>query len=91
MTKRRTGSAQEAAAAAAGISVRSARRIEKNQIQPKAGQPRGRIRADPLAGVWESELMPLLQSRPGLTPITLLEHLQRHKPDQDWDTRRRSG
>jgi hypothetical protein len=84
MTKRRAGSAQEAAAAAAGISVRSARRIEKNQIQPKAGQPRGRTRADPLADVWESDLLPLLQSRPGLTPITLLEHLQRQKPDVDW-------
>jgi hypothetical protein len=84
MTKRRAGSAQEVAAAAAGISVRSARRIEQNQIQPKAGQPRGRTRADPLAGVWESELLPLLQSRPGLTPITLMEHLQRQKPDQDW-------
>lgn len=44
MTKRRTGSAQEAAAAAAGISVRSARRIENNLIQPRAGTPRGRIR-----------------------------------------------
>ncbi|WP_231605695.1 hypothetical protein [Synechococcus sp. CBW1006] len=39
---------------------------------------------DPLAGVWEEELMPLLQRAPALTPITLLEHLQRQKPDVNW-------
>jgi len=50
MAQRRGGSSQEAAAAAAGISVRSARRIESNQLQPQANQPRGRTRADPLAG-----------------------------------------
>lgn len=58
MAKRRAGSSQEAAAAAAGISVRSARRIERNQIQPRANQPRQRTRPDPLAGVWEEELEP---------------------------------
>jgi hypothetical protein len=84
MAKRRAGSRLEAAPAAAGISVRSARRIETNEIQPKANQPRGRTRPDPLAGVWEEELVPLLQRTPALTPITLLEHLQRQKPDVDW-------
>lgn len=84
MAKRRGGSSQEAAAAAAGISVRSARRIDRNQIQPRAAQPRGRTRPDPLAGVWEEELVPLLRRSPALTPITLLEHLQRQKPDVDW-------
>ena len=84
MAIRRGGSSQEAAAAAAGISVRSARRIERNQLQPRANQRRGRTRPDPLAGVWEEELVPLLQRAPTLTPITLLEHLQRQKPDVDW-------
>jgi len=84
MAKRRGGSSQEAAAAAAGISVRSARRIDRNQIQPRANQPRGRTRPDPLAGVWEEVLVPLLRRAPALTPITLLEHLQRQKPDLDW-------
>jgi hypothetical protein len=37
-----------------------------------------------LEGVWEEELVPLLQRTPALTPITLLEHLQRKKPDVDW-------
>jgi hypothetical protein len=68
----------------AGISVRSARRIERNQLQPRANQPRGRNRPDPLIGVWEEELVPLLQLSPALTLITLLEHLQLQKPDVDW-------
>jgi len=84
MAKRRSGRSQEASAAAAGFSVRSARRIEKGEIQPKAGQPRGRTRADPLDGVWQEVLVPLLSRTPALTPITLLEHLQRQKPDVDW-------
>jgi hypothetical protein len=84
MDKRRSGRSQEASAAAAGISVRSARRIEKDEIQPKAGQPRGRTRPDPLEGVWHELLVPLLKRTPALTPITLLEHLQREKPDVDW-------
>ena len=71
MAKRRGGSSQEAAAAAAGISVRSARRIESNQLQPQANQPRGRTRADPLAGVWQEELVPLLQRA--------LQHLNRRQ------------
>ena len=81
MAKRRSGRSQEASAAAAGFSVRSARRIEKGEIQPKAGQPRGRTRADPLDGVWQEVLVPLLSRTPALTPITLLEHLQRQKPE----------
>jgi hypothetical protein len=84
MKKRRIGSAQEAAAAAAGISVRSARRIDTGGIQVQAGKPRGRTRPDPLEGIWEEVLLPLLTAKPGLTPITLLENLQRQKPDHDW-------
>jgi hypothetical protein len=58
--------------------VRSARRIERNQLQPRATQPRGRTAPDPLAGVWEEELVPLL------------EHLQEQKPDQDWSSLKRT-
>jgi hypothetical protein len=72
------------AAATAGTSVCSARRIDNNAQQPKAGQPRGRTRPDPLEQVWQSLLVPLLQREPALMPITLLEHLQQQKPDVDW-------
>ena len=46
MSKRRAGSRQEVAAAAAGISVSSAHRIDSGRLQPKAAKPRGRRRPD---------------------------------------------
>jgi len=72
---------QEAAAAKVGISVRSARRIEQTTTLPsQRGTRRWRTRADPLAGVWETELVPLLRQTPALTAVTLLEELERRHP-----------
>lgn len=69
---------QQIAAARMGISVRSARRIEQADGLPSQGGARTwRTRADPLAGVWEAELVPLLEHEPGLQGRTLLEELQR--------------
>jgi hypothetical protein len=69
---------QEAAAAKVGVSVRSARRIEQATTLPsQRGVRRWRTRADPLAGVWETELVPLLRQTPALTAVTLLEELER--------------
>jgi len=90
MSKRRAGSRQEVAAAAAGISVSSAHRIDSGRLQPKAAKPRGRRRPDPLAEVWDPLLRPLLERHPALTPTTLLEHLQEQKPDQDWSSLKRT-
>jgi len=90
MSKRRAGSRQEVAAAAAGISVSSAHRIDSGRLQPNAAKPRSRRRPDPLAEVWEPLLLPLLERHPALTPTTLLEHLQEQKPDQDWTFAKRT-
>lgn len=90
MSKRRAGSRQEVAAAAAGLSLSSAHRIDHSRLQPKADKPRGRRRPDPLAEVWEPLLLPLLERHPALTPTTLLEHLQEQKPDQDWSSLKRT-
>ena len=69
---------QEIAAARMGISVRSARRIVKAEALPSQRGPRNwRTRADPLAGVWTTELVPLLEAEPGLQGRTLFEELQR--------------
>ena len=73
---RRTAT-QEIAAARMGISVRSARRIEKAATLPSQRGPRTwRTRVDPLAGVWDAELVPLLEAEPGLQGRTLFEELQ---------------
>ena len=76
--KLRTKLAQEVAAAKVGISVRSARRIDEAQVLPSQREPRAwRTRADPFRGIWESEIVPMLEAAPGLTAMTLLEELQR--------------
>jgi hypothetical protein len=74
---------QEAAAAKAGISVASARRIERQAALPSQRPPRNwRTRSDPLADVWSVEVVPLLEAAPGLMAVTVLEELQRRHPGQ---------
>ena len=83
MNSREQGLTQETAAAKGGMSVRSGRRIEKGTHQPARGRPHDwRTRADPLAGVWEQELVPMLEEQPQLQALTLLEHLQQQYPGQ---------
>lgn len=77
---------QVASAAKAGISERSARRIEDAQSLPSQRPERNwRTREDPLSAVWDSEVIPLLQTDARLNAVTLLEELQRRYPGQ-WDT-----
>lgn len=74
---------QVAAATRAGISERSARRIEQSLALPSQRQPRNwRTRADPLGEVWDAEVIPLLQRDPALNAVTLLEELQRRHPGE---------
>ncbi len=81
--KIRKNNTQELAAARAGISERSARRIESSVTLPSQ-KPRRywRSRPDPFAGVWDSEVVPLLQRAPKLMAITLLRKLQDDHPDR---------
>ena len=77
---------QLASAAKAGISERSARRIENAQSLPSQRLQRNwRTREDPLNTVWDSEIIPLLQTDARLNAVTLLEELQRRHPGH-WDT-----
>ena len=81
MQHRQQGMSQEKAAAKAGISVRSGRRIEQSPTTPRPKTDRDwRTREDPLEAVWETELVPLLEAEPELTGITLLEYLEEHYP-----------
>lgn len=83
MESRASGSSQATAAVQAGISERSGRRIDRQEHQPARGRPHNwRTRADPLAAVWSSELVPLLTRQPELQATTLLEYLQKQHPDQ---------
>jgi transposase InsO family protein len=72
---------QVAAAAKAGISERSAQRIEVSEVLPSQREARAwRTRADPLAPVWDGEVVPLLEADAMLNAVTLLEELQRRYP-----------
>jgi transposase InsO family protein len=76
---------QVAAAAKSGISERSARRIEGADALPSQRPERSwRTRDDPLAKVWEPEVVPLLRVDAQLNAVTLLEELQRRYPG-DYD------
>lgn len=69
MKAKDSGLGQETAAAIAGMSVRTASRIENGTHQPQRGRPHDwRTRPDPLAGVWERELVPMLKDEPRLEP-----------------------
>jgi len=94
MAKRANGLSQQVAADACGISVRSAQRIDRGELQASAQQQqcgrRWRTRADPLAEVWDSVLVPMLKKAPQLEPQTLLLHLEQIFPDQEWYRRKRT-
>ena len=69
------------AGAKAGFSPATAYRLDKDPRLPSQKQaPRGRRRADPLAGVWEGEVIGMLQAAPGLRPIAIFEELLRRHP-----------
>ncbi len=73
--------------------MRSAHRIDRGELQPQNQQQRGRhwrTRADPLADVWESVLVPMLEKAPQLEPQTLLLHLEQIRPGEEWYRRKRT-
>jgi hypothetical protein len=79
---------QDAAAARAGFSARTARRIESDPRLPSQRRPeRGRTVPDPLGEVWEPVLLPILESDPAVQAVTLLRHLQMTDPEAFPDDR----
>ena len=70
------------AAAKAGFSTATARRIEADPRRPsEKRKPRGRRRPDPLAGIFEEEIVPLLEANPGLRAVALYEEMMRRHPE----------
>lgn len=83
MSERVRGKNQIAAAAAAGISERTARRIERRGGSAGNKELRTwRTRQDPFAAVWDSELVAKLEAAPQLQALTLLEWLQEQHPGE---------
>lgn len=84
MNIRNKGHSQLKSAASAGISKRTASRIDaQSHCTEQPNSPRQySTRKDPLSDVWKSELKPMLELQPSLQPITLFEHLQDKYPGQ---------
>ena len=83
MNAKEKGLSQKDAAEVAEFSVRTAQRMDagtwrSSQVQVKEGYRRN----DPLNGLWEEELEPMLRREPRLKPMTLFEHLQQKYPGQ---------
>src|SRR5262249_10204679 len=70
------------AAAKAGFSTATAYRIEADPRLPSQKKgPRGRRRPDPLATVWDSEIVPMLEAAPGIRAVAIFEALLRCHPE----------
>ena len=72
------------AGAKAGFSTATAYRIEADpQLPSRTKQPRGRRRPDPLAAVWDGEILPMLRAAPALRPVGVLEEILRRVEPKD--------
>ena len=77
------GKTQEAAAAAAGMSVRSAGKWQRGLLPAERKSPRTwRTRPDPFTGIWNDVIEPLLRRDPesALQATTVLEWLEERYP-----------
>src|ERR1700731_3539345 len=85
----RQGHKTAIAAAKSGFSKATAYRIEDDQRLPSQKKaPRGRRRPDPLAAVWDGEIVPILKSAPGIRAIAVLEEIRRRHPEMPLGIRR---
>jgi hypothetical protein len=88
MDLRRTHT-REAAAAKAALSATTGARLDADPQLPSQQQtPRGRRRPDPLAAIWDSEIVPMLEAVPGLRPVSIVTEMLRRHRDFSAATRR---
>lgn len=91
--KHRTNAPIPVAAARAGFSTATGYRISQDARPPSEKRaPRERRRPDPLAEVFDAEVVPMLEASPGLRPVAVFEELMRRHPDLGMGSdERRSG
>lgn len=87
--KHRTNAPVPVAAARAGFSTATGYRIAQDPRPPSEKRaPRERRRPDPLATVFDSEVVPMLEACPGLRPVAVFEELMRRYPELGFGVRR---
>ena len=70
------------AAVRAGFSAATAYRLEQDPRLPSQKKaPRGSRRPDPLAGIFETQIVPMLEAAPGVRPVAVFEEMQRRHPE----------
>jgi hypothetical protein len=70
------------AAAKASLSTSSAYRFEKDPRLPSQKKaPRGRRRPDPLADVFDPEIVPMLRAAPRVRAVAIFEEILRRRPE----------
>ena len=80
--KHRLSEGPPKAAARAGFSVATAYRVEQDPRLPsQKKEPRERRRPDPLAEIFDVEVIPLLKSAPGVRPVAVFEEMMRRHPE----------
>jgi hypothetical protein len=87
--KSRQTNAPAIAAAKAGFSTATAYRTEADPRLPsQKNKSRGRRRPDPLAGVWEAEIVPMLEAAPAIRAVAIFEEICRRHPELATGVRR---
>lgn len=77
------------AAAKAGFSTATGYRIESDPRLPSQKKTaRVRRRSDPLAQVWDAEIVPMLEAAPDLRPVAVFEEILRRHPEMSPGIRR---
>jgi len=70
------------AAAKASISIATAYRLEKDSRLPSQKKaPRERRRPDPLADIFDAEVVPMLKAAPGIRAIAIFDEMIRRHPE----------
>jgi len=88
MESRQTN-APAVAAAKAGFSRATGYRIESDPRLPSQKKPpRDRRRPDPLASVWDAEIVPMLVAAPGIRAVGVFEEIVRRHPELGEGVRR---
>ncbi len=87
--KFRQTDAPPVAAAKAAFSGATAYRFEADPRPPSLkAKTRDRRRPDPLADIFDAEIVPLLEAAPGLRAVAIFEEMQRRHPDLPEGVRR---
>ena len=79
----------EVASAKAGFSRATGYRLAADpSLLSGEAAPRGRRRPDPLADIFEAEVVPILENSPGIRPVGVFQELMQRHPELDPGVRR---